>query len=778
MLLSLKIHINQDRFTTYPLSLRPMRILVTTFLRLVRGSALLLTILLFSSTGIVYARQQPDRPQTHVKSASSFATGFANVVTGTQTYFIDTAGNYAFDNLFPVEDHTNAMGNFNLVSIQNKITHKNKWGIIKNGQWVLKPIYDSIDTRFNVWKLLNKGKRTWCDTTGKLLAPLRFSDMGYLDGNLFDVRQNGKWGIYNARTDSVIIPFQYDAFDYCGGCGLASDYVLARKNGKWGVVGFDNKIRVPFEYEHEHFRMRSDEWVLSLQRKGKQVLINTNTGMLWAEPEYHVQDIWNGLACLVKNNKSGLVTAAGKPVTPFEYDNITWFEEVSNRMINYACVEKNGKFGLIDTTGTIVIPICHNGLIWAYNDSTFYVNGENEKMLLDRSGNKLLPEYYTEITELETDDQGPYLFSVSKNNKYGLYNRRLQQLTPLLYDDISDSRMNGFIVTEKDQKKGLLNLQGKEILPPQYDFIFHDFDDTGFLKLKIDLPEGDQEGLATVDGKVLLPPGYSYIGELCKGHNWLLQKDSSYFLFNSHTGKKDSLPFTEVYCAGENGLLLVRDRTINKLFDPATGRIVADGYDNILSFQGHIAVAQKQEKMGAINGQGQTAIPFIYAQLSEFKDGLAAAQKDNDKYGFIDSTGKEIIPIVYDRPDGFSSASDYMLGDEILLFKQDSATGDLLQGLARKDGKIIAAPQYDLIWKDENAPRYVVRQHGKFGVLAADGTCIIPAIYDDILPDSVNKYRSVASLSFPLLCYDGKNWQYITLAGKPLPYTAGKISQP
>ncbi|THU41225.1 WG repeat-containing protein [Niastella caeni] len=66
-----------------------------------------------------------------------------------------------------------------------------------------------------------------CDTTGKMLAPLRFSDIGYLDGNFLDVSQNGKWGIYNSGTDSVVIPIQYDGFDLCGGCSHSADYVLA-----------------------------------------------------------------------------------------------------------------------------------------------------------------------------------------------------------------------------------------------------------------------------------------------------------------------------------------------------------------------------------------------------------------------------------------------------------------------------------------------------------------------------------------------------------------------
>lgn len=713
----------------------------------------------------------------HLSSASPFTNGFARVEDSAKTYFIDTAGNFAFDQMFPLEAITTTYSRFSQVLVENKRSHKGKWGIIKNGQWILQPVYDSIDTRFTEWKLLQNGKRTWCDTTGKLLAPLRFSDMGYLDGNYFDVRQNGKWGIYDARADSLIIPIQYDGFDYCGGCSLASDYVLANKNKKWGVIGFDNKMRVPFEYEHEHFGMRSDEWVHSLQRKGKQVLINMNTGKIFAEPEYEFPEniLWNNLVCLIKNKKYGLVTAIGKPVTKFEYDYITWFDDVRNRMINYACVEKNGKYGLIDTSGAIIIPIRYKGLIWAYDESTFFVNGEKEKLLLDRPGNKLLPGSYTDILEVTVDGNAPWLFAVAKNDKYRLFNRRSKELSPLLYDDISAGRLSGFLVTECDKKIGLLTLEGKEIFSPQYDFIFHEFTDTSFLKLKTYLPEGAQEALATLDGKMVLLPEYSSIEEL-KDHIWLLQNDSSYFLFNSQTGKKDTLPFKMVSLTGENGVLLVNDDNGARLFDPVAGRVITDGFENIYTFHDHLAIAQKQGKLGVIDAQGRTVIPFIYTQVSDFRNGMAVVQKNNEQYGVIDSTGREIIPIEYDKPEGFLNASDYIIDDAILLFKESPDANYLLKGLARKDGKIIAPPQYEIMWKDENAQRFLVRKNGKFGVLSADGTWIVPAIYDDAHADNINRYAGVVSLSFPLLCFDGKNWKYVTLGGKELPYTVSKIN--
>lgn len=736
---------------------------------------------LYLSAGFVYSQNSTTRSQVHLKTAFPFIDGFARIENGAKTYFIDTAGNYAFDKLVPIKEYTGAPGRFSLAVIKDKITHKNKWGIIKAGQWILQPVYDTVDTRFNIWKLKKNGKITWCDTTGKLLMPLRFSDMIYMDGIYFDVCQNGKRGIYNARTDSVVIPIQYDGFDYCGGCDLSSDYVLAMKNGKWGVIGFDNKIRVPFEYEHQHFNMRSDEWVFSLQQKNRQVLINMNTGKIFAEPEYKfpVNVIWNDLACLIKSNKSGLVNAAGQPVTKFEYDNITGLTDAGNQWAKYACVEKNSKYGLIDTTGAIIIPVSHDGFIRAYNDSTFIVNADTAKMLLDGAGNNLLPEYYTDISEVEGDGKAPWLFTVFKNGKYGLYNRRLQVLTPLEYDDIPTLGLNGFIVTKRDHKQGLLNLQGKEILLPQFDFIFRDFKDSGFLKLKIYLPDGSgQEGLATIDGKLLLPTGYNSIVELSNGHHWLLQKDTTYFLFNSHTGKKDPLPFGQVLYSGKNELLLVNDGKNAKLFDAATGRIIADGFETISPFQGHTAFALKQGKTGAINAQGQTMIPFTYHQLTNFKDGLFMAQQNNDKYGVIDSTGREIVPIEFDTPVGFYGVANYVVGNNLLLFKQSANSDYLLKGLARKDGKIIAPPQYDNIWKDENGPRYLVQQNGKLGVLAEDGTFIIPPVYYDIRVNDIDKYAGVTSMNFPLLCYDGKNWKYITLSGTTLPFTASNIAQP
>jgi WG repeat protein len=615
-------------------------------------TGILLIAVIISTTRYTYA-------QTQLDQASLYKNGFARVVKDNKYWYLDTAGHYAFDKIAPVPDNYNYTGaNANPLNI---VTRQQKLGVLKNGQWILNPAYDSIDTQFNVWKISKDGMTTWCDTSGQLLAPLRFYGMGYLDGHHFDVQQNGKWGIYDNRKDSVIIPFLYDEFDYCGGCGLPSDYVLAKKNGKWGVVSFRNEVLVPFEYDHQHMNMRSDEWVMSLQHDDHFTLINMQTGKIFAEPEYTFSgsNLWGDLVCLAKKGKYGLQDKYGRQIVDFMYDDISWFDDMAERKDYYASVEKNGKYGLIDTTGKIVIPIIYSGMIWAYNDSTFYMNGAHMKMLLDHHGHHLLPEYYKEISELRPEGQPPFLFTVTKNGKQGIYNRITRTLTPIVYDALSAYDITNCIVTERNKKKGLLNSQGKQILPPvfdqidafydyanliqvktgdqeglydssgnlilppKYDFIFRDYTDTGLLHIKVYTPKGGQEGIATTNGKILVPPRYDDIKEITI-QSFLLHKDDHYFLFDSRTGEKDSL-------------------TPKEASREFTGISAAP-------FQKGIALSQKEKiGYGFIDSTGKEIIPPVYDLIWQEEGGNGFIVRQNGKYGVFNTEGKIIIPPIYEN---------------------------------------------------------------------------------------------------------------------------------
>jgi hypothetical protein len=645
--------------------------------------------------------------------ASPFAGEFARVVRHDSIFYIDTAGRYAFDKVTPVDDK-----DFSTV-----LAH-GRWGVIRNGRWVLHPDYDSIDTRFDVWRLLKDSLRTWCDTNGRLLAPFRFADMGYLDGRFFDVCKAGKWGIYDAQKDSVVIPFLYDDFDYCGGCGAPSDYVLAERNGGWGVLGFDGTVRVPLAYEHEHWNMRSDEWVESFQQQGAPVLINMRTGKVFAAPGSKA--LWNGRVSVRKNGKYGLVTAEGTPLTAFEYDDIDWSDEGSTDEYNYACVQKGTRYGVIDTHGHVVVPVQQPGYTSAVNDTTFMVNGDKRKTLVDAHGHRLLPAFYREVTRIDTRDRPSCLFQVSAvPGKWALYNRVTRSLTPFVYDDVSDTRIDGFLVTQQGALKGLYNLEGREVIPPRYNDI-EAFDgypgllqvrqgkryglidtlgrvvlrpvygniwgvpDTAFVKVETH----DVEGLASLSRGVLLAPRYESLHPLA-GNNWLLVCTNGYRLYNSARGTSDTLPFHDVALADAKGWLIVYDTTGAHVYDPSTHRFVGEAYDHIEAFDNRFAIVRK-----------------------------------SDKAGLIDTTGRAVVP-----------------------------------------------PLYDVLCKDTTQGLVLVGGDGLFGVLGADGRVVIPVRYKDIMPLEVNLYNTFVSLSFPLLCFDGQRWQYVWPGGRVLPVAIGEANR-
>jgi len=57
---------------------------------------------------------------------------------------------------------------------------------------------------------------------------------------------------------------------------------------------------------------------------------------------------------------------------------------------------------------------------------------------------------------------------------------------------------------------------------------------------------------------------------------------------------------------------------------------------------------------GFMDKAGKVAIPPIFADVNEFREGLAAVRKPGDKYGFIDKKGNFIIEPAFDKVDVFS----------------------------------------------------------------------------------------------------------------------------
>ncbi|HEY8957160.1 WG repeat-containing protein [Chitinophaga sp.] len=415
------------------------------------------------------------------QQASVFSNGFARVEEGEKSWYIDISGKKAFDRILamyhpvtttPADEIGHSLIVPDKETTMMLVTSNGKTGIVNNnGKWVLPAEYDTIEMKWKTYlELRRDGKMAYADTYGKLLLPLQFEDAGILDDQHFDVKTGGKWGIYSTAENKLLIPAVYESFDYCGGCGSKGDYLFAQQNGKWGIIDFHNNILIPFEYEHEHYFMRSDNWIMSLKKNGQDVAINLENKKEYAAPEYTDMTVTsNGALKARKNDKYGLVGEDGRQIADFIYDDIT--DAYNEQGYGpYLRIMQNGKTGILREDGKVIIPPVYEGDVVAAGEY-FIIPVDGNYNLADSTGKKILPKDYTAITLMDKRFETP-LFKLKQKALYGFYNPANGKIVEPAFFDIEGTTVTApgmdLLEVSYQEMYGLYSTSGQQVLPMEY----------------------------------------------------------------------------------------------------------------------------------------------------------------------------------------------------------------------------------------------------------------------------------------------------------------------
>ncbi len=187
-----------------------------------------------------------------------------------------------------------------------------------------------------------------------------------------DIPDDYQFGLYG--------PTEYDTYEkfgtlnfkgeeaapviYGGARLYPNGYMVARKNGLYGIIAPDGSVSCPFTFE-------------------KIGDIDCETGLAVAE----------------QIGKYGFIDLTGKTIIPFQYDYAGSF------VLGFARVGNSGSFGAIDPTGELAAPMAYDGIL-CYKEVDF-ISKElklvsfllNDKYGLYDLANKkeLLPPIYSEI---------------------------------------------------------------------------------------------------------------------------------------------------------------------------------------------------------------------------------------------------------------------------------------------------------------------------------------------------------------------------------------------
>lgn len=512
----------------------------------------------------------------------------------------------------------------------------------KKGEGQIVAIYDRVESFEQGVSIASLNKKYGViDKSGKAVIPFKYQYMRKsYKGNFYEVKLRNRVGIINCHGDTII-PLKYDYIDHDIDLNSHTGKVLfvVIRNHKYGFVDKKGKEVIPLIYDS-------------------------------------VDDFEYGFAVVEVNSKYGIINEKGSLVVPMIYDLIL------NSHNNFA-VLLNGKWGAITPTGAICIGIkyralsfvdknlaqavygnklgcidsCDNTVIpfeYAPHFRSYYGNGlvqlrrpDCSDVWVDIHGNEYNSEaeakqalnWEEEISELREFDTHPLL------KKTPILVDEQGQETPLPYDKVYQIDAQVFKV-KLDGKWGIINADGKEVVPPKYDAIGYRFEQNitpVYLNNKI--------GFIDKTGAEVIPLIYSGLSIMDEGV-FGVRLGTKWGLIDSHG--KEIAPFIYNYLANDdwdvfvNEVVRVSRDGKDGFLDKTGSECIAPKYDFANFFWEDLAPVCINNKWGCIDNKGREAIPLMYDYIDVCKDAIIVIL--NSKYGVIDCKTRDIvIPLKYDN---------------------------------------------------------------------------------------------------------------------------------
>lgn len=403
-----------------------------------------------------------------------------------------------------------------------------------------------------------------------------------------------------------------------------------------------------------------------------------------------------GIFCMFNGEAYGFMDEKGKMVSDFQYDLAYPFSQ------GLSCVSRGGKYGFIDKNGEAVIPLIYDRAN-SFSEGLAYFEAGDQYGFIDREGDVA---FLLDCDSISSFREGLAYFSV--DGKYGYIDSTGREAIPHVYDDagyfsngvarvrrgihfgVIDSQGRElvetkyesinigepFIVAGMEGKYGCYNLQGEQVLPPEYDYIWVEGDKAAFRK-------NDKWGLADVTGSILAEPIYDSVTVDSKGKAAVIEQDDLYGIMDDE------------------------------------GRIVVPAIYDYVGWRGSLSdcviVAEEKGKYGTLNPEDFTEeIPPIYDRIADYQDGAAVVLRGN-KYGVVDRSGTILIAFEY---------------DSIRLFENGLVSAEK-EGKCRlldRGGNARSQESYESIVQYGDC--YKVEQNGRRGFLNNKGEETIPVSFD------------------------------------------------
>ncbi|HVD97233.1 MAG TPA: WG repeat-containing protein [Cytophagaceae bacterium] len=569
---------------------------------------------------------------------------------------------------------------------------KGVWGLIgAKGQIFQAPQYTEINPivnselawvkKNNVWGLFNEEKNNFtCQPQFKIAQVMS------INASLVQVDKN--FGVLNHVNCGYLLPLELTRVKK-----LAPHDIIFEQNGKWGM--FNDLGKTIINPDFDTIFLKNDE-LIQVQKAGKYGLYGM-MGKKILTPEYEEIGALNeGFYIVKQNGRYGYANRVGKVLIKPVYEEAKPFRN------KQAAVKKAGKWGVIDYTNKFLLkPEFDN--ISAGRGNYYAITQGDKSYFYDFNFKKISEEGFEKILTEDT----VYAVRIKKDGKYGYYNVPARSYVTTERFDNAEPYVKGYAVVTNGNKMGLLDVNGKLILPCQYDAIVQD----GFQnKIIFRTVQNGKEGIADANGKIILPNEYDRINPALP--NYLKVKKNGKYAILRTTGAavtdfnydfiSSSFDFPDApewpAMASQKGKFGLINEKGEEVF-PIKAKE--------MGYLGNGLYAAKEGKsLMLVNTQGKTTeIP--YEEVKSFGDGMAPVKTGN-KWGYITPAGEEKIKPQYEEAEKFANklAAVKMKGK---------------WGVTNRMGKLVVPIEYDSYTEDNEGNRKLTKGD-KVYVLQPDGS--------------------------------------------------------
>ena len=406
----------------------------------------------------------------------------------------------------------------------------------------------------------------------------------------------------------------------------------------------------------------------------------------------------------------GLIDMQGNKITDNIYNSITNIDYKEGNLK----VEQNGQYGVINIKGTTIIKPEYESIIadGYYDEETKY---ERAGFILriktddgykfgyaDRKGKIILEPLYNEVSRI-TEITGDDVFLITANNgRYGVV-KNGKEVLKNDFTDINFDQNNNLLILQKDSSWGVVDLEGNNIVPIDYDNII-------IGGKYINAQKGEDTLIFDASGNNIDTDILSY-NQVNDNYAIVINKDNNYNIVDNAGNKKLNENYTYIeYLNNDEFIVTIDGKT--GIINAEGNSIIEVNYNAIQQIDGTNAlqaVDSENNRTDIIDKDMQIHEGIENAYISKETNYIKLYSETDVKYYNLDGkeiTYKEIAP-----------------NNSIYADKKDGKWG-----LVDSNGNVVVNYEYDMV-TEQNGNVAGVKKDGKWQIVDTKGQLVSDNAY-------------------------------------------------